>query len=352
MEALADDVRLRGLAAVARTLGRSVQLSTMVEIAAEGALEALQAASVSISRLEAGTGAIRTLINVGRLGPWEQRWPDNELYRLDDFLQLQAVVGELRIWTVEVGDPFADAQEVHLLRSLGKGSSMGAPLVVDGTLWGEFYATREAHDQPFTETDEAYAEALTAILSGAVSRALHVESLEQMAFVDPLTGLANRRALDDAATTAFDGVSGDSGRRVSVVTLDLNGLKSINDTFGHGRGDLLLTQVAAIVHQHFAGLHGSLIARVGGDEFTVLVPGHDLDSVRRAAEAVCRDTRQLSIGAGLACGIATTTETGSDIARKVLAAADAAQYAAKRSQSTTPMPASHPYGYGRSNFDR
>lgn len=341
-----DDLRIRGLAAVARTLGQSAQLATMVEIAAEGAAEALRAASDSISRLEPGTGAIRTLINVRRLGPSEQRWPKNEVYRLADFMQLQAVIGELRIWTISVDDPDADSQEVKLLRSQDKGSSMGSPLVVDGRLWGELYATREDGDQPFSQSDEAYTEALSAILSGVVSRALHVDSLERLAFHDPLTGLANRRALTDAALTAFGQDASRSGRRVSVVTLDLNGLKAVNDRHGHAEGDRLLTQVASLLQQHFSGLHGSLVTRVGGDEFTVLVPGHDVGSVAAAAEEVCWQVCLLSIGAGPACGIATTTEGGSEMAEQLLAAADVAQYSAKRQGRTTPLSAAAPYGYG------
>lgn len=340
-----DDMRIRRLAALARTLGQSAHLATMVEVAAEGALEALNAASVSISRLEPGTGAIRTLVNVGKLGPTETRWPTTETYLLDDFMHLQSVVGELRIWTIEVGDPSADPQEVELLKSLAKGSSMGSPLIVDGRLWGELYATREACDPPFSETDEAYTEALSAILGGAVSRSLHVESLESLAFVDALTGLSNRRALDDAAKTAFDQFSERSRRRVSIVTADVNGLKAVNDRLGHSEGDRLLIQVANILQASFVALHGSLVARVGGDEFTVLIPGHDVSSVVAAADHACRQTAQLSTGSGLACGIATTTESGSGIAQRLLIAADTAQYEAKRRRSTTSLAAAAPYGY-------
>ena len=107
-----DDARIRSLAGVARTLGRSAQLDAMIEVAAEEALHALAAASVSISRLEQGTGGIRTVINVGNLGPDEKRWPTNEVYRLDDFMKLQAVVGELRIWTMSVHDADADDGEL------------------------------------------------------------------------------------------------------------------------------------------------------------------------------------------------------------------------------------------------
>lgn len=346
------DARLRGLAAVARSLGRSEQLVVMVELAAEGAVQALAAASVSISRLEPGTGTIRTLVNVGRLGPDEQRWPENEVYRVQDYqvgnvwagMSAQFAAGELRIVIVSVDDPGADPVEVRALRSLHKVSSMSAPLVVDGQLWGELYATREHGDDPFDGTDEAYTEALAAILGGAISRALHVGSLERMAFLDPLTGLANRRALDDAAANTFDDISRRSGGRVSAVNLDVNGLKAVNDSAGHAAGDRLLTLVGGLLFKHFAHLRGALVARVGGDEFTVLVPGYDISSVVAAAEQVCKDARELPLG-GLSCGIATTTDRRSDTGKQLLIAADVAQYEAKRQGLSTPVSAAYPFDY-------
>ncbi len=96
------EARLRSLASMARALGRSERLETIVEMCAEEALRAVGAASVSISRLEAGTGLVRTLINVGDLGPTEERWPVNEIYRLQDFTQLRSVVESLRTWTYAV----------------------------------------------------------------------------------------------------------------------------------------------------------------------------------------------------------------------------------------------------------
>ncbi len=332
-----DDARIRSLATAARTLGRSAQLDTMLEVAAEEALRALAAASVSISRLEQGTGTVRTVINVGSLGPSEQRWPDQEIYRLDDFRQLQTVVSELRIWTMSLEDTHLDAKEVALLTSLGKGSSMGAPLVVDGKLWGELYATRTTVQARFSDTDIAYTEALAAILSGAISRALHVDALERMAFHDPLTGLANRRALDDAAAVAFDVIADRSGRRVSVVSADVNKLKQVNDELGHFEGDRLISQVATILRREFAALPGSLVARVGGDEFTVLVAGHSVDDVVAAATRACTAAGALPHGAGISCGIASTSRSyGPRTGPHLFRVADAAQYRAKRDCLTTP----------------
>ena len=238
------DARIHSLAAMARALGGSQRLLPMLEIAAEEALRALGAASVSVSRVEPGTGTLRTVINTGQLGPDEVRWPQDELYQLSDFAKLRSVVGDLRTWTTSAADPAADPEEVALLRSLDKASSMASPIVVDGGLWGELYATRSILEPEFASADTAYLEALSAILAGAVSRALHVEALERLAYLDPLTGLANRRALDEAATTAFRRLPDGNRRVVTVVALDVNGLKSVNDTEGHSEGDLLLTAVA------------------------------------------------------------------------------------------------------------
>jgi diguanylate cyclase (GGDEF)-like protein len=346
------DSRLRGLAAVARELSRLTEFEDIVEHAADGALAPLNAASVSVSRQEPGTGTIRTLINTGRLGPGEQRWPDNEVYQIDKYVVGKVwagmadsfAVGELRIIVVSVDDLSADPEEVKLLRSLNKASSISTPLVVDGRLWGEFYATRETGAASFDSIDEAFAEAYSAILSGALAGVSRIQSLTRLAYLDPLTGLANRRALDDAAAVAFDSVPGALGRSVTAVTFDVNGLKRVNDTAGHEAGDRLLTQVGALLDAHFSQLAGSLVARVGGDEFTVLVPVHNATAVVAAAESACVAAHELLDGGGFSCGVATTTNHGVEAATLLFAAADAAQYRAKRTGSTRPVAAAHVSG--------
>src|SRR3954465_11666579 len=166
-----DYDRIKSLAEMARALGRSAELNPLLETAAEEGLLALNAASLSISRLEAGTGTIRTIINVGDLAPQEERWPQHELYGLHEFKQLARVVADLQPWTASVDDPSSDVKEIELLHSLGKGTALAAPMVVDGALWGELYATRHVGAVGFADIDTAYCEALVAILAGAISRA-------------------------------------------------------------------------------------------------------------------------------------------------------------------------------------
>ncbi len=330
MVAAAEEMRIRSLAATARALGRSEALFRLCEIAAEGTRVAIDAASVSVSRLEPGSVTVRTIVNVGDLGPKEVRWPEHETYTMEEFVNLELVVDDLQTWCADVTDPGCDPHEHDLLTELGKGASIGAPIVVDGQLWGEFYATRHRGEPPFDRDDQAYLEALIAILAGAISRALREESLEQLAYRDPLTGLLNRRALDEHAARAF-AVAPGSTRTVTVVAVDINRLKEVNDTLGHVAGDQLIQAVARALTTSFSRLTGSLVARVGGDEFTVMVSGHDPSQVTQVSDRLCQHTWRFGRGAGISCGAATATVThDSEIApTDLFAAADRAQYVAK-----------------------
>jgi diguanylate cyclase (GGDEF)-like protein len=118
--------------------------------------------------------------------------------------------------------------------------------------------------------------------------------------------------------------------------VDVNGLKLVNDTAGHPAGDQLLTAVAGLLVRHFSPLVGSLVARVGGDEFIVLVPNHSVMAVVRAADEFCAAAADLSAGAGVSCGIAsTTTDDPAITATELFRAADQAQYEGKRRQIRT-----------------
>jgi len=330
-----EATRVRSLARMARALGHSSALSGLLEVAAEEARNAMGAASVSVSRLEPGQ-RIRTLVNVGDLGPNEVRWPEDETYVMDEFAGLRLVVDSLETWAWSLEDPSIPDTERALLTDLGKGSSLGAPLVVDGRLWGEFYATRHVGDPGFEDIDVAYLEALLAILGGAVSRALREESLEQLAYRDPLTGLLNRRALDEQAGKAFS-VEPGGCRTVTAVTIDINRLKHVNDSQGHVAGDQLIQTVARDLQKAFARLPGALVARVGGDEFTVLVSGADPSSVRRVSDELCRRTWRFGEGTGVSAGAASVTVVpgGTVTPSDLFAAADRAQYVAKRGHSAS-----------------
>ena len=88
---------------------------------------------------------------------------------------------------------------------------------------------------------------------------------------DALTGLLNRRGWDEAVGRATERCTRQPGASVCIVAADLDGLKYVNDTFGHGTGDALIVGFARLLTR--VAPPGSLAARVGGDEFAVLVVG-------------------------------------------------------------------------------
>ncbi len=101
---------------------------------------------------------------------------------------------------------------------------------------------------------------------------------------DHLTGLANRRYFDEAKL--IEGRRAQrSGGPVSVLMIDVDFFKAYNDLYGHGRGDDCLVQLAAILG-HYCRRAGELPARLGGEEFAILLPEHDIESARDVAERV------------------------------------------------------------------
>jgi diguanylate cyclase (GGDEF)-like protein len=329
---LATGRQLGHLADFARALSAVATLDELVEIAAEQVREGLGTSTVSLSRLEPGTGTLRTLINVGDLGPTEQRRPVNETYSLQNFLRLRGVVNDQQGWRASVHDQDADPSEVALLRELGKEAAVCMPIRVNNAVWGELYTSYRRAEDVLDADGEPYLDLYLALLESALARVLHIESLERLAFKDSLTGLANRRAIDEAAEKAFAGLARNDLARLHVVATDLNGLKQVNDTHGHSAGDQLIVSAASAIQNSFHALPGSLAARVGGDEFMVLVPSHTIDTVAACAHRASASIAVLPLGSGASCGIATATDAEADGPASLLfQRADAAQYRSKRS---------------------
>lgn len=325
---------LQSLAAMANVLSRSHDVGEVLETAADYARSAMDAATVSIGRVDIGADVVRTMINVGDLADDEVRWPDDEVYPISGDERLMSAMNDLRSWTDSISDPDCAPRERALLEHLGKGSSLVTPIVVDGHPWGEFYATRHIGVAPFDGEAIAYAEVVAAILAAAVSRTLRETELQTLAFHDALTGVFNRRGLDERVGRLFD-LGERLHREVAIVAVDINGLKRINDTEGHLSGDQQIRTVAAALMDGFTPMSTSVVARVGGDEFTVVVADTDVAVVEDAINAVCRLVSGHGVAIGVSAGIASAvlTPTSTVTAAELLAAADEALYVAKRSES-------------------
>ncbi len=326
----AEGERLRSLAAMARALVRSGGVLDVVERAITEGCRVVDADSGSVSVLDRPAGLVRVLVNVGDLSPLEERRPREETYQLADFPKLCQVVGELKAWTCSRDDVDPDPHELALLVDLDKGASLGAPIVVDGDLWGELYLTRHVGRAAFDDADLAYVEALAAILASGVSRAVRETRLTELAYQDPLTGLANRRRLDQVAAAMIPARSD-----VVVVSIDVNDLKPVNDRHGHDAGDRLLQAVGHALAAVAASLPGSLAARTGGDEFCLIVPTGDVAAVGAAVQRFADHVVGLPHAPGVSCGIASTSgRIGTP--RLLFAAADRAMYYAKKHRLAEP----------------
>ena len=318
--------QLWSLMTVAAAVQASRDFEDFLELAAEEACRALGAASVSISRLEPGGGTLRTVVNVGDLGPGETRRPTDERYRLADFPLTAVALHAGRPYVVVRGRDDTDAATLALLDRVGKSSAASVPIECEGTLWGELYATTAHDERPFGQDDLDFLAAVAAQVAAGLEQAEYFSRLADWAYRDALTGLLNRRGFEDRLAAAL---AAPGERPVSLVLCDVDGLKAVNDRAGHAAGDALLRRVAEALRAAAATAADAVAARLGGDEFAVLVNGNDVEVARRLARHAVDELRRLPEPVALSCGVATVP-TGIGDATKLLEAADAAQYRAKR----------------------
>lgn len=162
--------------------------------------------------------------------------------------------------------------------------------------------------------------------------ARELEALAAMARRDPLTGLANRRAFEEALSREVARAARE-GAPLSAIALDVDHFKRVNDAHGHAAGDAVLAAVAARAAQALRA--GDLLARVGGEELAALLPGATLERAAEVAERIRARVGGTPVAAG-AASLAVTLSAGcaalapGEDGPGLLARADERLYAAKR----------------------
>jgi diguanylate cyclase (GGDEF)-like protein len=161
--------------------------------------------------------------------------------------------------------------------------------------------------------------------------------LEELSRSDPLTGLANRRHFDEVKEVEFRRAQR-RDQPLSVLLCDVDFFKRYNDTYGHAQGDRCLKVVADMLRQTFARA-GEVSARIGGEEFAVLLPGMDLAQARSAAQrlldaivaqAIPHSGSEVAPQVTLSIGVAQYDAETMDRFETLLHQADQALYLAKR----------------------
>ena len=171
---------------------------------------------------------------------------------------------------------------------------------------------------------------LTLVLARPLLRAFRwTEEQASEARIDALTGLANRRALEETLSAEISRAER-FAHELAVVLLDLDRFKEINDSFGHAAGDVMLREVSHLLTS--LARQGDTVARWGGEEFVVVLPETDPPGAQRFAERLRRTIEAHEVGemkTSASCGVATMLPE--DSVEELLGAADRALYQAKSS---------------------
>lgn len=201
----------------------------------------------------------------------------------------RAFVGRFTADAIEfvhsAGTP-ATARDEQRLRDAGerneaivRSAFAGAPLQVEGKLYGAVGFARDAGPLQASKADREYVAALAALIASAIQQHDREKRLDTLAFGDALTGLPNRALLQDRLeqTLLF---ARRHRRSFAAHYVDIDHFKEINDTYGHHVGDEVLVAVAAWLRTKLRD--SDTIGRIGGDEFVVLQP--EIESQRQAEE--------------------------------------------------------------------
>ena len=157
------------------------------------------------------------------------------------------------------------------------------------------------------------------------------QALEMQARSDPLTGLLNRRGLEGQFNFAI-ALARRSGRPLSLLAVDVDHFKRVNDTHGHGVGDQVLQSLAQTLQQRLRS--SDVAARIGGEEFVALLPDTSLEEARAAADAlrlaVAAQSHPQAGPITISLGVSALRADDADNASTLLERADAALYQAKK----------------------
>jgi len=222
----------------------------------------------------------------------------------------------------------------------GSASAIALPIVYADQLHGVLYVeTSEPCD--FSEEESLLLRTLADLISGALHNALTFQKAQEQAITDGLTGVKTHRFFMEALSAEWKR-STRAGRSFSLVLMDLDRFKFVNDFYGHLEGDLVLQRVGRILEQNCR--RSDVVSRYGGDEFVILMPETNIEQGRQLASKlrswISADPllREKNITASF--GIASFPVHGST-PQELIQVADASMYLSKHQGGNTVSTADH-----------
>jgi diguanylate cyclase (GGDEF)-like protein len=264
----------------------------------------------------------------------QENSPEGRTFRIkDDLPSLEKMfqMGELKsplVFERKQNDEHAEIYGMHA----DSHSMMVLQLSAQGQHLG--FITAESHQSgAFYDSNIRFAQALANEASISLENAILFREVERLSMTDPLTGLNNRRSFDIAARQNVR-VAIRHKRPLSVLMLDIDFFKRVNDTYGHAAGDKVLVKIAHVCQQHIRST--DLLARFGGEEFCFLLPetnaksAHLLaDHLRTAISAIGFEANGQSFSVTASVGISECSGED-DSLESLLERSDEALYSAKQ----------------------
>lgn len=249
-----------------------------------------------------------------------------EVYDRGDIFSAQDALSDPRI---ENGEQFTDTR-----------AFIGIPVMVDGERFGclAFYA-KVARETPFTVTDRQLVRVLAEWIGNEMARQRDIDETERLqaelyklATIDDLTQIANRRQFLTLSRREMER-SRRNGDSLSLIMFDIDRFKSINDTYGHDAGDLVLRRFAEVANASLRDV--DIVGRFGGEEFAALLVETDMIKAREVAErmretmrSLVIDYRDVKISVTASFGV-TQIDPQSEDLENAITRTDLALYAAK-----------------------
>src|SRR4051794_1548612 len=323
-----------------RELNRVVSADEMFHLVTARTAQVLGVSRCSVLVVERGQRTARVAASS------EPQFPDGFMLELERYPEIREALETGR--PVEVADvaasPLFDGVRDECERATPPlRSVIVVPFPITDSVTGLF-VERATGDEPALGPEAAeLAERVVDAIVQACGRVQVFERLMQqrqhlhdLANTDQLTGVATRRALEEYLRTELQ-VARERSEPLSVVLLDLDRFKEINDTFGHPAGDAVLKSLGAWLRSESSLRNHDRPGRYGGDEFVVVLPGTGAAGATRFAERARTEFAQIpfvfggkAVRASLSAGIACWPETPAETIDDLIAEADAALYQAKQ----------------------